>query len=498
MAYLEGFFEHDVFVSYAHLDDEPDKPDLEKQKGWVERFASRLKTAVMKRLGEQVAVWRDPLLKRSERFEPAIDQAVRGSAVFLSLLTNRYLKSDSCRLEIQAFVEAAASGPGLHVGRQSRIFPLLLYNLPPSSWPAECQGLLGFPFHDASDERLGRPLDPLSEVERFDRALDRLVVEIADLLLAIRGPRTEEAAAPRDPGSYRVYLAATADTLAREKRRLALALEAQGIEVVGREPPIPPPHGAKAHAQAVAAAVREADLSLHLLDEFPGGAIIDAPGRNYPFEQCRLALEHARSQLVVLPEAFSPEEVDPEEREYRSLLEDLQSGSFAPAARAANALEVARVGSAGIPGLVLARRDAELVRRRAAAPGPVFLDLHPQDLPVVEDLMRFLAERRLPAITMPGAELSPVVSGPLFEEKLIRASAFLIVYGRVARGWVKARLERAVQLIVRHDLGFKPAVYLAPPAKDQRDVGFQFCEVVDAMDRFDGSAVAPLLPEGAA
>ena len=39
MAYLEGY-EHDVFVSYAHIDN---RPDREGERGWVESFERALK-----------------------------------------------------------------------------------------------------------------------------------------------------------------------------------------------------------------------------------------------------------------------------------------------------------------------------------------------------------------------------------------------------------------------------------------------------------------------
>lgn len=495
MAYLKGF-QHDVFISYAHVDNLPDRPDLKDQKGWVERFAARLSVALWKRLGEQVDLWRDPRLKRSERFEAVIDEAVRGSAIFLSLLSNRYLKSEFCRHEIDLFVEAAAADElGVVFRDRSRIFPLLLYNLPVSARPGACRGPLGFRFHDATDERLGRPLDPDRDEERFVQVLHGLVDEIAELLEAIRSREADAVRPERASSSYRVYLAATADSLTREKRRIARTLTARGIEVHGHDPPIPPPYDRDPHQRAVAKALREADLSVHLLDGLPGTPVEGALDTTYPQEQCRLALENARSQLVVLPEILAPEEI--EEEGYRRFLGALERGALPLPEGSASRLEVARVGFGGIPDLVLARREEELLRVKEEAVGPVFIDLHPEDELMVGELVRYLNDRRFTAVTMPGSELAPVESGSLFEENLVRASAFLIVYGRVARSWVKGRLERALQLIVRHDLGLRPAVYLAPPAKDPREVGFRFCEVVDAMRRFDESAVAPLLPAAA-
>ena len=151
MAYLEGF-ESDVFISYAHVDDLPDRPDIAGERGWVDRFASRLKVALWKRMGEEVSVWRDPEFKRSDCFDERIQAAVRGSAILLTLISRRYLKSEYCPQEIAWFVEAA--GAGLTVGTQSRVFPVLLHNLPFDEWPRACRGLSGFPFYDATNREL--------------------------------------------------------------------------------------------------------------------------------------------------------------------------------------------------------------------------------------------------------------------------------------------------------------------------------------------------------
>ena len=46
MAFVPGF-EHDVFVSYAHFDNEPDTQEIR----WVSRFQADLKVALRQRLG---------------------------------------------------------------------------------------------------------------------------------------------------------------------------------------------------------------------------------------------------------------------------------------------------------------------------------------------------------------------------------------------------------------------------------------------------------------
>jgi hypothetical protein len=173
MAYLKSF-DHDVLISYAHVDNLPNR---EGEKGWVERFTQQLSTRLLKRFGEPVEVWRDPQLRRSQLFDTVIEKAVQGAGVMISLISNRYLRSDYCQQELTWFCDKVEQEPvGLVVDDYVRVFPVLLYNIPPDNWPAACQGVSAFPFHDASDTEFGEPLEPDSDP--FDRQLRRLVDEL--------------------------------------------------------------------------------------------------------------------------------------------------------------------------------------------------------------------------------------------------------------------------------------------------------------------------------
>ena len=61
-----------------------------------------------------------------------IEEAVRGSAIVISLISQSYLGSDYCKQELEWFTAKAAEDPvGLTVGHHVRVFPPLLYNVPP-------------------------------------------------------------------------------------------------------------------------------------------------------------------------------------------------------------------------------------------------------------------------------------------------------------------------------------------------------------------------------
>ncbi len=303
MAFLEGF-EHDVFISYAHIDN---RPDREGERGWVESFGRALELRLLKRFGREVRVWRDPELARSQRFDPVIEAAVRGSAIMISLISKSYLASDYCQQEVQWFAEKAAAEPaGLTVENYVRVFPLLLYNVPPHEWPVPCRATSGFRFHDAVEGGFGKPLHP--EHDDFTDQLCGLVEELHTVLTAISGQGAEPATAPGEATHSRcVFLGDVSDDLRRDRRHLRLQLEKEGIEVVTG---IPPPDVESQHEAAVVEALRRAKLSIHLLGALPGRPVDeDQPERTYPTEQVRIALEHAGSQLVVLPPGFERDDI---------------------------------------------------------------------------------------------------------------------------------------------------------------------------------------------
>lgn len=479
----------DVFVSYAHVDDLPDR---EGEKGWVAEFAGQLAVRLLKRFGEKVEVWRDPQLGRAQRFDPVIEQAVRGAGVMVCLLSNRYLKSDYCGQEIEWFrAKAEAEPAGLAVADTLRVFPVLLYNLPPERWPEVVRGTSGFPFFDAQGEEFGEPLAPGSE--SFQRRLRQLVEELHAVLSRLREAEAAPGAAAARARPFTVFLGQPADDLRPAGRQLAAALVGQGVELLSG---MPPPYQEAQHAAAVRRALAGADLAVHLLGEHPGEPVgEDDPARSYPVEQVRLGLEHARSQLVLMPDELTLELV--ETPGYAEFLRGLGERE-----RDAGRFELVRAGRHRMLDAILEKRrrlEEAAVRAAAApagAPAVAFIDLHSHDVPHATDLVGYLAERRITPVMIPAADLSPTAGMSLFEENLKRAKLFVVVFGGVARAWVEHRLQEAFKLILGHQLDTRIGVYVAPPEKPVEQVKFPgLFHVALNMTRFDPGTLQPLLAQ---
>ena len=93
MSYL-ATFTNDVYVSYAHPDDEL---FAHGHHGWVEAFHRALATRVSQMLGEPVNVCQSNWLRGNDILSAEIERAVSESAVFVCVVSPSYVEIEYCR-----------------------------------------------------------------------------------------------------------------------------------------------------------------------------------------------------------------------------------------------------------------------------------------------------------------------------------------------------------------------------------------------------------------
>jgi hypothetical protein len=154
-------FSYDIFLSYAHLDNQ----GLGNNAGWIERFYQHLDVLLRQLLGtNDVRIWWDhQKLDGTKLFDQSIQAGINGSAIFLCLTSRGYLNSHYCHKELDLFhTKAAREITGLRINDRSRIIHVLLQNIPYTDpgWPSQFQGTTGFPFYlpVTDPEDLGFPL----------------------------------------------------------------------------------------------------------------------------------------------------------------------------------------------------------------------------------------------------------------------------------------------------------------------------------------------------
>jgi len=130
-------YQHDIFVSYAHVDN---VPFAGAEKGWVTTFISNLKNELGRQLGraDAYSLWMDYELRGNEAVTPDIDQQLNNTATLVLIWSRGYLASSWCQLEMNTFL----SQPGSN----GRVFVVEHDWLPRDEKPPELQDLLNYPF----------------------------------------------------------------------------------------------------------------------------------------------------------------------------------------------------------------------------------------------------------------------------------------------------------------------------------------------------------------
>ncbi len=260
-------FEKDVFISYAHIDNLTLKSD---DFGWITEFHRALEVRLSQLRGEQIRIWRDQKLQGNDFFGDEIVDQFPETAVMVSVISPRYLKSEWCLKEVKEFTRAASHDIGVRVGNKSRIFKIIKTFVPYDSHPPEIADILGYEFY-ISDPETGKPkeLAPDGELETtYFAKLDDVAHDICDLLDQLedqrKGPSSDvgKAFRGRTESELTVYLAETSSDLSEERDTIKRELTEYGYQVL---PDSRLPYVESDFNAAVEGFLEQCVLSIHLV-----------------------------------------------------------------------------------------------------------------------------------------------------------------------------------------------------------------------------------------
>ena len=243
-------YDQDAFISYAHIDNEPITAG---QKGWVTQFHATLQTMLSQRLGERARIWRDDKLDGDDMFADAIVEQFTKTAVLVSILSPRYLRSEWCTRELREFCAAVERSGKIGGSHKSRVFKVVKTPVDAAlTLPDVMQATLGYDFW-ADEDGAPKELDPAfgdQARQEFLSRISRLAWSLAQSLQQLRSedsiggvaPITAPAAAIA-PGSTAmpatakpaVYLAYCGRDLNEVREQLATELRMHGHRVLPDE-----------------------------------------------------------------------------------------------------------------------------------------------------------------------------------------------------------------------------------------------------------------------
>ena len=180
-------FEKDIFISYAHIDDEA---LVEGEKGWITEFHRSLEVRLSQLLGERPIIWRDSRLDGNHVFNNEIISQFPKIALLVSIFTPRYIKSEWCIKELLEFKKASEQNIGVEINNKSRIFKVIKTPVELEQHPEVTQGLLGYDFFmvDKDTNRIKEfaKIFGLENQQLYWSKLDDIANDIATLLKEIK------------------------------------------------------------------------------------------------------------------------------------------------------------------------------------------------------------------------------------------------------------------------------------------------------------------------
>jgi hypothetical protein len=286
-------FDKHLFISYAHIDNQPLTPD---QQGWITRFHASLEAMLSMRMGGRVNIWRDQKLQGNDVFADEILAQFPRTAVLVSVLTPRYLNSEWCTREVHKFCDSAQQSGGVVIDNKSRIFKVIKTPVDTEApLPSVMQGVLGYEFFTFEGEA-PLELDPAygdKFAQDYNRKVGKLAWDITQLLKKLTaGGAGGERRDARATAKATVYLAECSYERRQEREILEGDLRRHGYAVL---PDQPLPRDEEGYVAAVEQLLARCALAIHLVGE-NYGAVPDGPSqKSVTVLQNELAVRRSKS-----------------------------------------------------------------------------------------------------------------------------------------------------------------------------------------------------------
>lgn len=485
-------FARHVFISYAHLDNQPLTPG---QLGWVTRFHASLEATLSMRLGRQARIWRDNKITGSDVFADETLSQLPATALLVSVVSPRYVESDWCLREMRAFCDAAEVAGSLVVDGKSRIIKVIKTPVDAEhGLPAPVQSTLGYPFYVVDQGA------PLELDEAYGEALGELylqkVVKLAwDLSQLLRTLETSahDTRKARVPSRPTVYLASCAHDMSDAREKIEADLKFSGCTVL---PDRALPMEERAHERAVQELLARSQLAIHLVGRGYGVVPDGSGARSVVVIENELAAsrsrEHGLPRLIWLREGTKAN--NPQQAQFIGAIHasaELQSGADVVTAELESFRNVMHSALDALASTA-ARKATPVV----ASDPFVYLLCDERDRGETIPLRKQLKARGID-VRIPAFEGSSTALRQANDDLLATCDAALVFYGRGDEAWkrsVDADLRKARALRGANPLPPVPTVLAPPATADKRElIALDEPHLVDALDGIDPARFEPFV-----
>jgi hypothetical protein len=471
MAYVPSY-EHDVFVSYAHVDDGLEPGET---KGWVTNLVLSLKNRLAQKLGrsDELSVFMDHELLGHASLSRQIIGTLERSATLVVILSPGYIASSWCQREASAFLSHIAtrrqSSSQIFVVRRDKI---------DGTEPKEFGDLVGYRFWvqdnlGTATHVLGTPRPDPAERQYYEK-LNDLASQLAEYLKSLRDPA--------QPGPQKVipderptiFIAEPTDDLDEVHDDVKRYLQQAGLRVL---PDSWYPREPGAFESAATRDLANCDVFVQLLSGSVGKRTPDVPN-GYASLQLQLAESSGKPIL-----------------QWR--IEDLDTGKISDARHRA-LLERETVLAVGIEEFKRTIKE-RVFKKKAPAPAKpidafVFVDGETEDNPLAEKVCEALKQYGA-GYVLPERRGTAAQIRRELERNLVECDALIVVYGTSDRGWVDEQLRQCRKALSKRERPLQAvAVFEGPPeTKERLNVNLPKMLTIDCRRGLDEAALSKFL-----
>jgi hypothetical protein len=449
----EKCWNHEIFISYAQVDNEPLIAGDEDSR-WVSTMRKNLQIMLDEKLGRKgsARIWFDlSHLSGNQVVTPELRARVEGTKTLVVIMSDGYLASEWCRDERRIFLEAAeASG-----GAAGRIFVVHRDEIERGLWPTEFRDLVGYPFYEKNPDNgmtrtLGTPKPDPYEREYFGR-LNRLRTDLAIKLKEIgEKPPIQMAETARAEGTTApssavatVFLAEVTPDFFQAREDMESYLRQEGFEV---KPTSFYSRAPEEYQAALDADLEDAAVFVQLFGQYASARMPTLPG-GYEGLQMERALVAKLPMLQWRAPDLDPQTISVED--HRNMVEGSEVMAMDLEEFKSHVTEVIRkqVAQCG-------RSEGSEVSEKY-----VLVNTSKSDLATADQISAILADQNIGFDVIDDDEISlaDLADGDDYD-------ALMVVYGQCPEQWVRRRVRECRQVALKKKTKAPMcAVYIGAP-----------------------------------
>lgn len=460
MAFVPNY-EHDIFISYAHVDDEPEDGT---PVGWVTTLVNGLKRKLAQLLGRSDAydLWMDYELSRHVQITPQIMEALQKTAALVVILSPGYVASDWCHREKENFLNFIKE----RINAGSRVFVVERDKVDKGNRPSEFEGLIGYSFWVQDREGkppriLGVPQPNPNERRYYDMITD-LGYDLADELKRLKTVSDEPLGASiqlTEAGPV-VYLAEVTDDLEPQRDEVKRYL---AQHIISTRPDTIYPREAAEFREAAGKDLADCKLFVQLLSVVTGKR---PPGLSTTYAQLQYDCAKQSAKPIL---------------QWRSRELDL-GGISDEEHRAFLGIETVMA-----VGMEVFKKEVVKQACYEAPPTPtprdhvlLFVNRDKTDNKIAKDVKDFLVGYGA-GVVLPMDKGTPSEIREDLEQNLLECDGVIIIYGNITVSWVRKQLQQSWKILTKRETLLPAlAIFEGPPLeKDELNLELPNMQILD-------------------